>query len=92
MPAVSGGGEYRPPRALTPVAGRRRYVAVAGLNDVERAGRLRLAELWGCSLAEVVRRSIRDALRVEALISAELEGSAVLAGSGARGAGSGGSG
>ena len=89
---MSGDGKHRPPRALTPVAGRRQFVAMAGLNDVERAGHLRLAELWGCSLAEVVRRSMRDALRVEALISAELEGRGALAGSGGRGADSGGSG
>ena len=29
--AVSGGGEHRPPRALTPVAGWRQFVEMAGL-------------------------------------------------------------
>ena len=69
--AVSG---WVPPRAEVGLPPRRKHRAVAALSEVERAEHKRLAEVWGCSLGEAVRRAIRESLRAEAARRAVLTG------------------
>ena len=71
MRAVSG---RVPPNVEVGFPPRRKHRAVAALSEVERAEHRRLAELWGCSLGEAVRRAIRESLQAEAARRAVLIG------------------